>query len=143
MKLNKSILLVIISAILIITLICLFNKKNNVLCELNKNLINTKINIELNKNITFTYNYNFDTMDETVDKYDNINSSLKRVNNLNGVTSNIEQLEKKVNYSINIDLKKVKEEDYKTLNIAEIVKLKDKKEIIRYYEKQGFTCEVI
>lgn len=143
MKLNKKILLILISIILIISLICLLNKKNNVLCELNKDSINTKINIELNKNITFTYEYLFDTMDKTIDKYDNVNTYLKRVNNLNGVTSNIEQLEKKVNYSIDIDLTKVKEEDYKTLNIAEIVKLKDKKEIIEYYEKQRFICEII
>lgn len=143
MKLNKKTLLVIISIILVITLILLLNRKNNILCELNKNSIKEKINVELNKKIIFTYNYKFDTMDETVDKYDSINSNLKRIKEIEAVHTNIEQIEKNINYSINIDLTKVKDNDYKILNITEIIKLKEKKEIIEYYEKQGFTCEVI
>lgn len=143
MKLNKKILLVVISIILVITLIVLLNRKNNVLCELNKNSINTKIHVELSKKIIFTYNYKFDTMDKTIDKYDSINSTLKRIKKIEAVQTNIEQIEKNINYSINIDLTKVKENDYKILNITEIIKLKGKKEIIDYYEKQGFTCEII
>lgn len=55
----------------------------------------------------------------------------------------LNKLKKKVNYSIDIDLTEVKEEDYKLLNIIEIIKLKNKKEIKEYYEKQGFTCEIV
>lgn len=144
MKLNNKLLYLILGVILIcILLLCLFNKKKNVICELKNNSLNTKINVELNKNITFTYNYLFDNMDETVDKYDNVNSYLKRINKLDGVKSNIEQEEKNVNYSVYINFTQVKEDNYKILNITEIIKLKDMKEIMEYYEKQGFTCEVI
>lgn len=76
-------------------MLCLFSKKNSVLCELKSDSLNTKVDIKLNKNITFPYNYLFNAMDETVDKYDNLNSYLKLVNKIDGVQSNIEQIEKK------------------------------------------------
>lgn len=120
-------------------MISINNKK--IYCELDKSNYNSQIYYKLNENIKINYNHEFITMDNAVDKYDEINNYLKLINNIDGVETNIEQEKLKLNYFININLEKISKDDYELLDINNILESNRKKEIIEYYEKQGYTCK--
>ena len=63
------------------------------------------------------------------------------INKLDGVDANINQNKNETEYSINIDINKVSKDDYQLLEIEDIIKLKEKKDIIKYYEDLGYACK--
>lgn len=117
------------------------NNNKKIYCELDKNNFNSQIYFKLNENIKINYNQEFITMDNAVDKYDEIKDYLKLINNIDGVETNIEQEQLKLNYYININLNKISKDDYELLGIKDLMKNKTKKDIISYYEKQSFECK--
>lgn len=144
MKLNKKIIILYISLVFLIIgiiLFCVLNNVKKVYCQINNENNKSQINIKLNKSIKTYYNYSFDTMDSVVDKYDDFKKYLNLINNIEGVETDIEQEELKLNYYININLNKISKDDYELLGIKDLMKNKTKKDIISYYEKQSFECK--
>ena len=139
---NKKVVL-LISLIIILSLsfgifyLIKFNK--TVTCELNKNNYNIVINLDKN-NINFDYKYSFNTIEESVNKYDMISSYIDFIVKLDGVKSSIKQNKNIMEYSINIDINKITKDNYKLLEIDKVIGL-DNKEIIKYYEDLGYTCK--
>jgi len=144
MKDKKRIILIfMLTVILIIGSILLVISINNkkIYCELDKSNYNSQIYYKLNENIKINYNHEFIIMDNAVDKYDEINNYLKLINNIDGVETNIEQEQLKLNYYININLNKISKDNYELLGIKDLMKNKIKKDIISYYEKNNYSCK--
>ena len=131
-----TVILIIGSILLVISI---NNKK--IYCELDKSNYNSQIYYKLNENIKINYNHEFIIMDNAVDKYDEINNYLKLINNIDGVETNIEQEQLKLNYYININLNKISKDNYELLGIKDLMKNKIKKDIISYYEKNNYSCK--
>lgn len=145
MNINKKIILLIfISIILLIVGSLLFiisNKNKKIYCELEKKNYKSQINLNLDESIKINYDYVFESMDNAVDKYDEIKSYLKLIDNIDGVDTNINQEELKLNYFININLNKVSKKDYDLLDIKDLMNNNTKKDIINYYEKINYSCK--
>ena len=143
MKIKKKflILIIILFIILCVVFCYLFNNKKELICvnEKNDNIITYKI--ILNKKINISYDLNYKTMDEVVDNYDNVKAYLDIIKNNDGVETNIKQEEKKLSYSIDYDVKKINEKDYDLYGIKDIVKLKNNKDIIKYFEDMNYKCD--
>lgn len=87
------------------------------------------------------YNYNGGYMNEAVDMYDNKKNYFDFMKKRNGIKTNIEQDYYVIKYSIDIDKSELSLEDYKLVNVQDIMILKKKKDIKEYYEKKGYSCE--
>lgn len=140
MKTKKNTLLlnfIIVSIILYF----LLNKEKELVCVNKENDNKITYKIILNKKISISYDLNYKTMDEVVDNYDNVKAYLNIIKNNDGVETNIKQEEKNLSYSIDYDVKKINEKDYDLYGIKDIVKLKNNKDIIKYFEDMNYKCD--
>lgn len=150
MKLNKKKLgIIIIIIALFIIIVCLFIKRDKILLcefkesnEINITNITIKVYDKLSKySVNYLYQYNEGYMDNVVDKYDSVNAYLGIINKKDGINFTIKQEGYNLEYNINLELDKINKEDYKLLEIEEITKLDNIKDIKKYYEDLGYTCE--
>lgn len=146
MKIKKKYLLILVLLLIIISIMLLFviNNKKEITCiSTNKNN-NITYNIYLKNKISkinIEYNLNYETMDEVVDKYDNVNAYLNLIKKNNGVTTNIIQENKNLKYNISYDLNSINNKEYDLYGIKDIVSLKNKKDIIKYFEEMNYICD--
>lgn len=151
MVMNKKIIIFIIFFFIIVfgiiflttkreTLVCNKTIKNKAYIEQVEVIIyyNNKIKkYTLNKK----YDYKEGFMDDVVDKYDNLNAYLNIINKKDGITSNIKQEGYILEYNVNILIDKAKKEDYKLLEIEDVIKVDKLKDIRKHYEDLGYVCK--
>lgn len=143
MKVKKKflILIIILFIILCVVFCYLFNNKKELICVNEKNNKKITYKIVLNNRISINYDLNYKTMDEVVDNYDNVKAYLDIIKNNDGVETNIKQAEKNLSYKIDYDIKKINEKDYDLYGIKDIVKLKNNKDIIKYFQDKNYKCD--
>ena len=147
MKTNKKYIIIILLLIFIIVSIILYfmlNKERKLVCvnKENDNKITYKVVFKKNiKNLNIKYDLNYKTMDEVVDNYDNVKAYLDIIKKNEGVITNIEQEEKSLKYNVNYDIRKINEKDYDLYGIKDIVKLNNKKDIIKYFSNKEYVCK--
>jgi len=145
------VLLIIVFLIYLTLFIYKFMKQENLKCSINVSQIkytkksefdiilkNNKIQ-SMKENVSYIYNKGY--LDDATDMYDNINSFYKIIKEKNGIKTFLEQKNHNIIYSLQLDIKEINKNNYKLLEIEDIIKLKEKKDIIKYYEKQGYTCK--
>ena len=122
----------------------MLNKERELVCvnKENDNKITYKVVFKKNiKNLNIKYDLNYKTMDEVVDNYDNVKAYLDIIKKNEGVITNIEQEEKSLKYNVNYDIRKINEKDYDLYGIKDIVKLNNKKDIIKYFSNKEYVCK--
>lgn len=142
MNKKKIVLLTTLIVILLLSFIIIYliNTNKVVTCKLNKDNYNAIVYIDKDNYINFDYKYSFDTIEDSVNKYDMMTSYIDFITKLDGVVVNINQNKNEMEYSINIDTNKISKDDYKLLEIDKIIDLSNK-EIIKYYEELEYTCK--
>lgn len=142
MNKKKIVLLTTLIVILLLSFIIIYliNTNKVVTCKLNKDNYNAIVYIDKDNYINFDYKYSFDTIEDSVNKYDMMTSYIDFITKLDGVDANINQNKNEMEYSINIDTNKISKDDYKLLEIDKIIDLSNK-EIIKYYEELEYTCK--
>lgn len=140
---KKYVIIILLLTFIIVSIILYFllNKEKELVCVNKENDNKITYKIILNKKISISYDLNYKTMDEVVDNYDNVKAYLNIIKNNDGVQTNIKQEEKKLSYSIDYDVKKINEKDYVLYGIKDIVKLKNNKDIIKYFEDMNYKCD--
>lgn len=141
MNKKKIVLLITLVVILILFFIIfyLINTNKAVICELNNDNYQSVIYIEKDE-INFDYKYSFDTIEDSVNKYDMMSYYVELITKIDGVESSINQNKNIMEYSIKIDINKISKGDYKLLEIDKVIDLSNK-EVIKYYEDLGYTCK--
>lgn len=147
MKTNKKyVIMMLLLTFIIVSIILYFmlNKERELVCvnKENDNKITYKVVFKKNiKNLNIKYDLNYKTMDEVVDNYDNVKAYLDIIKKNEGVITNIEQEEKSLKYNVNYDIRKINEKDYDLYGIKDIVKLNNKKDIIKYFSNKEYVCK--
>ena len=143
---NKVKLIICLILILLIGSLYILKKENKkITCVNESDGLNTKILINYKKKITnisykYIYIYKEGQMEDAVDKYDSIKSFVDLLTNIEGVSANVDQEYLNVFYNLDVDFEVLKKEYYDLLNIQDLLFLKNKQDIINYYNEQNFTC---
>lgn len=150
---NKKTIFILIGVIILISilLIVLLSKKTTeITCTINEKediyTMDIEINILLEDRIvnykkSNVYQYKKGYKDELVDKYDNVKKYFNYLDKNIDIKTNLVEEEYILKYDYEVNIDKIDKDNYKLVEIEDIIKLKEKKDIIKYYEKQGYTCK--
>ena len=134
------VLAIIFLLLISVLIVYLINSNKTITCELSKDNYSTVIYIDNDNFINFDYKYSFDTIEDSVNKYDMMISYIDFISKIDGIDANINQNKNEMEYSINVDINKVSKDDYKLLEIDKVIDLSNS-EIKKYYEDLGYSCK--